>query len=200
MASPSLHLARGPLLRKSGCLLNPLKLYDWYFTAYLVNGAGHAFCGRNLFVREGDLIQGTMALVDPNTNKWQVSAPQPVWRCPPVFPVGSVFSSHVPICRLLRRPLPFQDLVMEHVCWSLTLCLLGVGGANSVGAKPPGGGPISISNLMNSEVRSNLQVQWVKLSVGHWRTAADPLLCISVAYSQASSCLLFCDRKVPMVL
>ena len=47
---------------------------------------------------------------------------------------------------------------------------------NSVGAKPPGGGPISISNLMNSEVRSNLQVQWVKLSVGHWRTAADPRL------------------------
>ena len=47
---------------------------------------------------------------------------------------------------------------------------------------------------------SNLQVQWVKLSVGHWRTAANPLLCISVAYPQASSCLLFCDRKVPMVL
>ena len=63
-----------------------------------------------------------------------------------------------------------------------------------------GGGPISISNIMNSEVRSNLQVQWVKLSVGHWRTAANPLLCISVAYPQASSCLLFCDRKVPMVL
>ena len=71
---------------------------------------------------------------------------------------------------------------------------------NSVGAKPPGGGPISIFNLMNSEFRSNLQVQWVKLSVGHWRTAVDLLLCISVAYPQASSRLLFCDRKVPMVL
>ena len=63
-----------------------------------------------------------------------------------------------------------------------------------------GGGGISISNLMNSEVRSNLQVQWVKLSVGHWRIAANPLLCIPVAYPQASSCLLFCDRKGPMVL
>ena len=30
--------------------------------------------------------------------------------------------------------------------------------------------------------------------------AADPQLCISVAYPQASSCLMFCDRKVPMVL
>ena len=43
-------------------------------------------------------------------------------------------------------------------------------------------------------------VQWVKLSVGHWRTAAHPLLCISVAHPQASLCLMFCDRKVPMVL
>ena len=66
--------------------------------------------------------------------------------------------------------------------------------------KGGGGGPITVSYLMNSEFGSNLQVQWVKLSVGHWRTAADPLLCISVAHPQASSCLLFCDRKVPMVL
>ena len=71
---------------------------------------------------------------------------------------------------------------------------------NSSGAMPPGGGPISFSYLMNSEFRSNLQVQWVKLSVGHWRTAAHPLLCISVARPQASSCPMFCDRKVPMVL
>ena len=38
---------------------------------------------------------------------------------------------------------------------------------NSGGAKPPGGGPITFSYLMNSESRSNLQVQWAKLSVGH---------------------------------
>ena len=63
-----------------------------------------------------------------------------------------------------------------------------------------GGGPITIPNLMNPEHRSNLQVRWVQLSVGHWRTAANPLLRISVAHPQASSCLLFCDRKVPMVL
>ena len=29
---------------------------------------------------------------------------------------------------------------------------------NPVGAMPPGGGPITIPNLMNSELRSNLQV------------------------------------------
>ena len=69
-----------------------------------------------------------------------------------------------------------------------------------MGLCPRGGGPISFSYLLNSEVRSNLQVRWVKLSVGHGRTAAHPLLCISVAYPQASSCLMFCDRKVPMVL
>ena len=63
-----------------------------------------------------------------------------------------------------------------------------------------GGGPISFSYLMNSETRSNLQVRWVKLSVGHWRTAAHPLLCMSVAHPQASSCPMLCDRKVPMVL
>ena len=66
--------------------------------------------------------------------------------------------------------------------------------------KGGGGGGHDFCEPMNSEVRSNLQVQWVKLSVGHWRTAAHPLLCISVAHPQASSCLLFCDRKVPMVL
>ena len=71
---------------------------------------------------------------------------------------------------------------------------------NSGGAKPPGGGPITVSYLMNSEFRSDLQVQLVKLSVGHWRTAAHPLLCISMAHREASSCFMFCDRKVPMVL
>ena len=51
---------------------------------------------------------------------------------------------------------------------------------NSGGAMPSGRGPISFSYLMNSETRSNLQVRWVKLSVGHWRTAAYPLLCIDL--------------------
>ena len=52
----------------------------------------------------------------------------------------------------------------------------------------------------DSESRSNLQLRWVKLSVSHWRTAAHPLLCISVTHPQASSCPMFCDRKGPMVL
>ena len=43
--------------------------------------------------------------------------------------------------------------------------------------------------------RSNLQVRWVKHSVGRWRTAAHPLFRISVAHPQASSCLLSCDRR-----
>ena len=68
---------------------------------------------------------------------------------------------------------------------------------------PPGGGGgrahhLSLSYELRN--RSNLQVRWVKHSVGRWRTAAHPLFRISVAHPQASSCLLSCDRKVPMVL
>eukprot|EP00661_Eupelagonemidae_sp_cell13_P001338 gene1338-3227_t len=50
---------------KSGCLLNPAKQHDWYFTSYLVTGAGRAHCGANLGpLSPGEKVRGTMTLLD----------------------------------------------------------------------------------------------------------------------------------------
>ena len=101
-------------------------------------------------------------------------------------------------CRALPRAL--RRLVPRFsyfICANATIESLET---HPVGAMPPGGRAHHLSLSYELRNRSNLQVRWVKHSVGRWRTAAHPLFRISVAHPQASSCLLSCDRKVPMVL
>jgi hypothetical protein len=60
---------------KSGCLLNPLKFGDWYFTSYQVGVNGRAYCGSNIGpLKEGEDVVGTMTLTDVASNTWKVDS------------------------------------------------------------------------------------------------------------------------------
>jgi len=65
---------------KSGCILKPSKLKDWYFTSYLVTGAGRAHCGTNLGpLSPGEKLRGTMTLLSGGAaanegNRWRVDS------------------------------------------------------------------------------------------------------------------------------
>lgn len=60
---------------KSGCLVDPRKFKDWYFTAYLVTEAGRAYCGPNIGpLHPGEILQGNMTKVNTLNNTWQVQA------------------------------------------------------------------------------------------------------------------------------
>lgn len=60
---------------KSGCIVNPLKWGQWHFTSYLVDGAGHAYCGSRLGpLDEGEEVVGVMTLVGADDNTWRVDS------------------------------------------------------------------------------------------------------------------------------
>jgi hypothetical protein len=61
---------------KSGCLNDPALWHEWHMTAYYVTGAGRAYCGKRLAVKEGDTVIGKMTLVGNNANStdWTIEA------------------------------------------------------------------------------------------------------------------------------
>lgn len=60
---------------KSGCLLNPLKFGDWYFTSYQVGINGRAYCGPSIGpLEEGETLRGSMTLTNASSNTWRVLA------------------------------------------------------------------------------------------------------------------------------
>lgn len=59
---------------KSGCLIDPFKFSDWYFTSYEVVG-GRAYCGSNVGpLSQGEELVGIMTLTDASTNTWKVDS------------------------------------------------------------------------------------------------------------------------------
>jgi len=57
---------------KSGCVKDPLLWGEWHLSAYHVSGAGRAYCGSVLRVKEGDVVVGTMSM--SAGNKWKITA------------------------------------------------------------------------------------------------------------------------------
>jgi len=47
---------------KSGCIIDPLRFFSWHFVSFSVTGAGRAYCGKRLSVKEGESIRGIMQL------------------------------------------------------------------------------------------------------------------------------------------
>ena len=99
---------------------------------------------------------------------------------PAPFGCSSALDSQGPLCQISVMVVEWKEVERHRARAAETIGKPLRQSEGGGGAMPPGGGPISFSYLLNSETRSNLQVRWVKLSVGHWRTAAHPLLCIDL--------------------
>jgi len=57
---------------KSGCVLNPLMWSNWHLVAYMVSGAGRAYCGTKLSMEEGDELTAVMNMTADK--QWDIKA------------------------------------------------------------------------------------------------------------------------------
>lgn len=58
---------------KSGCIINPLSFFQWHLVSFYVTGAGRAYCGAKMAVKEGEIVRGSMAL-DGSSNTWRIDS------------------------------------------------------------------------------------------------------------------------------
>lgn len=47
---------------KSGCIIDPINFFHWYLISFSVTGAGRAYCGKRIAVKEGERVKGEMQL------------------------------------------------------------------------------------------------------------------------------------------
>jgi len=47
---------------KSGCIIDPLNFFQWHLISFSVSGAGRAYCGKRISVKEGESVRGIMRL------------------------------------------------------------------------------------------------------------------------------------------
>merc|ERR1712232_35169 len=58
---------------KSGCIIDPVNFFQWHFVSFSVTGAGRAYCGKRLSVKEGESIRGIMKL-EEDGKTWTTSS------------------------------------------------------------------------------------------------------------------------------